>query len=63
MIDARRLRPLVAILFVLAAGSARAADLAAGEAFLAGFAFGPPPADDRWALGEGGEALPKREQT
>jgi hypothetical protein len=40
-----------------------AADLAAGEAFLAGFAFGPPPADDRWALGEGGEALPKREQT
>ena len=40
-----------------------AADLAAGEAFLAGFEFGPPPADDRWALGEGGDALPRREQT
>jgi hypothetical protein len=39
------------------------ADLAAGEAFLSGFEFGPTPADDRWALGEGGEALPQREQT
>jgi len=37
--------------------------MAAGEAFLSGFAFGPPPADDRWALGEGGDALPRREQT
>ena len=40
-----------------------AADVAAGEAFLAGFDFGPPPADDRWALGEGGDSLPQREQT
>ena len=40
-----------------------AADLAAGEAFLSGFEFGPPPADDRWALSEGGDSLPKREQT
>lgn len=40
-----------------------AADLAAGEAFIKGFEFAPAPADDRWALGEGGSALPKREQT
>jgi hypothetical protein len=38
-------------------------DIAEGEAFLDGFAFGPPPGDDRWALGEGDARPQRREQT
>jgi hypothetical protein len=40
-----------------------AAIAAEGEAFLAGFEFGPPPPDDRWALGSRAVTRPDREKT
>lgn len=40
-----------------------AAAVAEGEAFLDGFAFAPPPADGRWAVGAGEMTRPDREET
>ena len=40
-----------------------AEDVADGEAFLGGFAFGPPPPDDRWSLGSGAATPRSRERT
>ena len=37
--------------------------LAEGEAFLAGFRFGPAPADGEWALGSGAVTRTERERT